>query len=216
MTNLTGQNPDADLITCNTGISSGILVGASGSVNSANSSWFAANNINAVLNVAFDVDDAVFSNTPASSLSSILFAKVGLVDTGPSPGYNTVNQVQTLIAAVYALDQLKTRGGPDYNVLVHCVSGGSRSVAVAALWMAQRLPLELVAQQTRFETALNAVRNCRGFGPAPYDPTNPNGGFNDGKPMAAHFYMAQSIDHTMTLFPSVGTGPATGWPSSLS
>lgn len=216
------QSYDANLITYNSGTSAGIYVGASSVVNSSNSLWFSQNNINGVLNVAFDVDDPVFNTSPAVNITSILFAKVGLVDTGPTPGYNTVNQAQTLIAAVYALDQLKSRGGWNFNVLVHCCSGGSRSVAVAALWMAQRLPIIPFSGQTRFETALNTVRNCRGYGPAPYDPTNPNaagspGGtpYSDGKPMAAHFYMAQAIDQNMNLFPSLGDWPPTGWPAKL-
>lgn len=207
---------DAQLITYNNGCSAGVYVGSSGVVTSANAAWFSSNCINGVLNVAFDVDDSTFNNSDMTLISSILFGKVGLVDTGPSPGYNTVNQAQTLIAAVYALDQLKTRGGANWNVLVHCVSGGSRSVAVAALWMAQRLPIVPTPNQTRFETALDLVRTARGFGSQPYDPTNPNAvGYGDGKPMVSHFYMGQAIDQTMALFPSMGTTPPTGWPKVL-
>lgn len=220
MSNLTNII-DAQLITYNNSISSGLYVGASSVVSPANKYWFESNHINGVLNVAFDVDDSTFNNSDLQYISSILFCKVGLVDTGPSPGFNTVNQLQTLIAAVYVLDQLKTRSGSQWNVLVHCVSGGSRSVAVAALWMAQRLPIELVPNQTRFETALNFVRKSRGLGSQPYDPTNPNarpdGGFyDDGKPMASHFYAAQAIDQSMALFPSMTTLPPTGWPNNLS
>lgn len=213
----TEASVDAQPITYNNGCSTGVYVGSSGVVTSANEAWFASNSINGVLNVAFDVDDPTFNNTNMTLISSILFGKVGLVDTGPSPGYNTVNQAQTLIAAVYALDQLKTRAGADWNVLVHCVSGGSRSVAVAALWMAQRLPIVTAPNQTRFETALDLVRTARGFGSQPYDPTNPDAvGYSDGKPMASHFYAGQSIDQTMALFPSTGFTPPTGWPDILS
>lgn len=207
---------DANLVTYNNGVSSQVYVGASSSVASANAPWFTANSINGVLNVAFDIDDTPFNNSDPTQLTTILFAKVGLVDTGPSPGYNIVNQAQTLIAAVYQLDQLLTRAGPGYNVLVHCASGGSRSVAVAALWMAQRLPITPASGQTRFATALNAVRTARNFGTTPYDPTNPDApNFPDGKPMAAHFYAAQAIDQTMALFPSLGSTAPAGWPASF-
>lgn len=206
---------DIDLITYNSNVSTGLYVGASSAVSSDYAEWYKDKSINGVLNVAFDVDDTPFSNTDMTAIASILFAKVGLVDTGPSPGYSTVNQVQTLIAAVYVLDQLKTRSGPNFNVLVHCASGGSRSVAVAALWMSQRLSIEPAAYQTRFETALNAVRASRNLSDNPYDPTKPDGSYNDGKPMASHFYMAQSIDQTMQLFPSSGTRASTGWLGSL-
>lgn len=215
MTTVQQTSPDASLILCN-GQSAGLYVASSGAVNAQYAGWYAANAINGVLNVAFDIDDTPFSNTYPTQIDSILFAKVGLVDTGPYPGYTTVNQVQTLMAAVYTLDQLKTRAGTGYNVLVHCASGGSRSVAVAALWIAQRFPFERQVGQTRFETALNFVRSSRGISTAPYDPTNPNApDYNDGKPMASHFYMAQSIDQTMQLFPDQGTNPPIGWPAVL-
>lgn len=209
---------DAQSITYNDNVPAGIFVGSSGVVSADNLGWFAQQRINGILNVAFDVDDPVFAQlSPPSCLGAIQFAKVGLVDTGPSPGYNTPNQAQTFVAAVYMLDQLKTRAGTRHNVLVHCASGGSRSVAVAALWMAQRLPIAPFAGQTRFETALNTVRRCRHLGSQPYDPTNPappNSG--EGKPMASHFYMAQTIDQTMSLFPSSGTSAPIGWPGQLS
>lgn len=228
----TNYSVDANQIYYNDQQSAGIFVGASSAVSAYNLSWFTANNINGVLNVAFDVDDTVFSaptppppppppNLPAvpavASTACIQFAKVGLVDTGPFPGFSQPNQAQTLVAAVYMLDQLKTRAGTACNVLVHCASGGSRSVAVAALWMAQRLPIAPVSGQTRFQTALNAVRQSRHLGSQPYDPTQPDApDFNDGKPMASHFYMAQAIDQTMNLFPSSGTSAASGWPPFLS
>lgn len=207
---------DANPILFNLNQFTGIFVGSSGAVSSDNEKWFKHHRINGVLNVAFDIDDHPFNNAESANISSIQFAKVSLVDTGPAPGYSTVNQAQTLIAAVQMLDQLKTRAGADYNVLVHCASGGSRSVVVAALWMAQRLPIEPVLHQTRFETALNSVRHSRRLGSQPYDPTNPNaGGYGDGKPMASHFYMAQTIDQTMNLFPLLGTSVPIGWPTQL-
>lgn len=185
----------------NNGAPTGLYVGASSVVNLANQAYLQSCQINAILNVAFDCDD----NPSQFSGSPFEFAKVGLVDTGPSPGKPLINQAEAMIAAVSMLDQLQTRCGGESggNVLVHCISGGSRSVAVAALWMAQRLPISPQPGQTRFMTAIDLVRKARGFGSAPYDPTDPDApNYPDGKPMAALFYLAQAIDETVTMFPS--------------
>ena len=198
----------------NNNVASGIYVGDKGAARQSYLKALKKANIHGILNVAFDIDDDAFEDN-----GWILeFAKVGLLDSGPDPGKVETNQAGTMVAAVYMLDQLVTRvcSKPGDGVLVHCASGGSRSVTVAALWMAQRLPLTPNKGQTRFMTAINAVRNARGLGMGkrniPYNPTNPNYGnpdpnarddmWDDGKPMAALFYLGQALDESSDLFPS--------------
>jgi len=155
----------------------------------------------------------------------MFFSKVGLCDTGPYPGSSVNNTTQTMIKAVQAIDQLFTAVSSEKNpkILVHCWSGGSRSVTVAALWIAQRLDYAPTPGQTRLMTAINMVRKCRqlGYGNPynpiqvylPYNPTNPDASgspgspYPDGKPMAAVYELAQQIDNTITIPMGKGTPP---------
>jgi hypothetical protein len=179
--------------------------------------------VHGILNVALDNYDPGFQ-TNGYLLN---FSKVGLCDTGPRPGSSKKNDPATMIKAVQAVDQLLAAAASEDSpqVLVHCWSGGSRSVTIAALWIAQRLQYEPASGQTRFMTAINMVRKCRqlGFGNpydsshpyTPYDPSDadasgtPGNPYPDGKPMAAVFDMAQSIDESQEI--PVGTGPAPSW-----
>lgn len=79
-----------------------------------------ANSINAVLNVAFDLDVPAYKN--------IEYEKVGLID---GPG----NEVTTLIASVYMLEQLLQRHD---KVLVHCHAGHSRAPMVVCTYLAYK------------------------------------------------------------------------------
>ncbi len=200
------------------GNSSGLWVGNSNSALEGDFSIIKENNIYGILNVALDNDDAAYSE----SGYALNFSKVGLCDTGPYPGSSCKNSPKTLILAVQAIDQLMAESSSlqDRRVLVHCWSGGSRSVTIAALWIAQRREYTPTSGQTRFMTAINMVRKCRGLGfgtnhtYVPYDPKHPdkNGNgprYSDGKPMAAVFDLAQKIDIDHPDI-TVGTGTPPG------
>ncbi|WP_452603293.1 hypothetical protein [Pontimicrobium sp. MEBiC06410] len=101
-----------------------------------------------VLNVAYDLDDntTVLQGSPITkngiTYLPMQFDKVGLID---GPG----NEITTLIAALYAADQLlefpsleEQQTIPKMvnfyqqgNLLIHCYDGGSRSVTVTALYI---------------------------------------------------------------------------------
>jgi hypothetical protein len=117
------------------------------------------NQIAAVLNVAYDENDAVdlqipFSDPEVDKRTALPFElsnnekyylnqlnKVGLVD-------GNENKIETLLAAVYEADQLLNFPSPEAqkadgmvnfyaqgNLLIHCHDGGSRSVTIAALYL---------------------------------------------------------------------------------
>lgn len=200
--------------------STGLWVGDTNSAHASNLDAIKENKIHGVLNVALDNYDADFP----SKKYLLNFSKVGLCDTGPLPGSTKANSKETVIKAVQAIDQLRALSGSEasQNVLVHCWSGGSRSVMIAALWIAQRLHFEPAPGQTRFATAINIVRKCRGLGwnPSrthytPYDPSDPDAKgdgsgdqYPDGKPMAALYYLGQEIDETCTIPIGEGVPPS--------
>merc|ERR1711991_85897 len=125
--------------------------------------------ITAVLNVAWDLDIAYPSSAYTGNmedfnehLDNLQYAKVGLVDgDGNPPG--------SLAAAVLALSTfLNPREGLDDKdkttfpqpvnaVLLHCHSGQSRSVTVAALY------LTLTGSYSTYKTALAHVKAARGL-----------------------------------------------------
>merc|ERR1711991_649816 len=125
--------------------------------------------ITAVLNVAWDLDIAYPSSAYTGNmedfnehLDNLQYAKVGLVDgDGKPPG--------SLAAAVLALSTfLNPREGLDDKdkttfpqpvnaVLLHCHSGQSRSVTVAALY------LTLTGSYSTYKTALAHVKAARGL-----------------------------------------------------
>ena len=130
-----------------------------------------ANYVTGVLNVAYDVDDipegvdgvkvhAPDPNRPspprpAGFQPAVLyhqqqFAKVGLIDGTGNP-----SGIMGLAAAVYMAEQLfcfpsadgacppLVHGYPRGNLLIHCWSGGSRSVTVAALYVWYKFGVQL-------------------------------------------------------------------------
>ena len=126
-----------------------------------------ANSITAVLNVAWDLDiryrlEDYTGNVDDDDepLNQIQYEKVGLVD---GPG----NPPQAMAAAILALHTyMQPRVGlksddaakypqPVQNVLVHCHSGQSRSVTVAALY------LTLTGAYSAYDTALAVVKSKR-------------------------------------------------------
>lgn len=201
----------------------GLYVGDSTSAGEGYLPYLKDASIHGILNVALDNYDKAFKPKGYT----LNFSKVGLCDSGPYPGSIKMNTPETMIKAVQAIDQLflAAQSETDPQVLVHCWSGGSRSVTVAALWIAQRLQYTPTSGQTRLMTAINIVRKCRqlGFGNpynssgayTPYDPNNPdasgtpNNPYSDGKPMALVFELAQEIDNTVKI--AVGTGPPPSW-----
>jgi len=205
-----------------TGNSTGLYVGDTNSAIESNTLELKTANVHGILNVALDNFDTSFP-TPGYTL---LFSKVGLCDTGPYPGSSVHNTAKTMIKAVQAIDQLfgAVSSENDPKILVHCWSGGSRSVTVAALWIAQRLRYTPTSGQTRLMTAINMVRKCRqlGYGNPydsiqsylPYNPSSPDASgtpenpYPDGKPMAAVYELAQQIDNTMTIPIGKGKPPS--------
>lgn len=106
------------------------------------------------------------------------FAKVGLID-----GYGNIPNQMAVIAAVYMADQLftfPTDGSDVYvcpplinqyqrgNLLIHCWSGRSRSVTVAALYIWYKFGIELKDPKlTSFSQVYDMVKTGRD------DSTNP-------------------------------------------
>ena len=101
--------------------------------------------IDAVLNVAFDLDISYYRQIPPSYHKfQIEYQKVGMID-----GYG--NQPTALIAAVYMLDELL---GRHRTVLVHCHAGVSRSSTVVATYLAHK-------DGINFDEAIELVRSKR-------------------------------------------------------
>ncbi len=200
-----------------TGTSTGLYVGNSHSASSSEFPDVVNANIHGILNVALDDPEVGYPTT-----SYLLnFSKVGLCDTGPYPGSTKKNSRETMIQAVQAIDQLFAEAESQKNakILVHCWSGGSRSVTIAALWISQRLDYTPTPGQTKFATAINMVRRCRKFGLGcppnhssytPYNVNDPDFSgtpglpYTDGKPMAALYKMAQEIDTSVCI--AIGKG----------
>jgi len=128
-----------------------------------------AYNISAILNVAWDLDIRYPSAAYVGDFNdfnenlNFQYNKVGLVD-------GTGNTKGALIAAVNVLHQLLTPRSllskdantypqPVRNVLVHCHSGQSRSVTVAALYLFHEFP----SQFRTYTDALNYVKARRGL-----------------------------------------------------
>ncbi len=123
-------------------------------------------NISGILNVAWDLDirydaaDYVGDVESFDERLEIEFAKVGLVD-------GLSNLPATVAAAVLFLHQMRTQNmsamlpkdqntfPPIRNILVHCHSGQSRSVTVAALY------LFYSGSFSSFQDALDSVKNAR-------------------------------------------------------
>ncbi len=82
--------------------------------------------IDAVLNVAYDLDISYFDSSQYTYRFDIEYHKVGLID-------EEGNQATTLAAAVYILAQLLERRN---KVLVHCHAGISRSSTVVSTYLA--------------------------------------------------------------------------------
>lgn len=144
-----------------------------------------------VLNVAYDLDDQpqgdAYSHPlledphrPApSELGQVQelsryqqqFAKVGLID-----GYGNIPNEMSVLAAVYMAEQLFTfdPDAPDVcpplvnryqrgNLLIHCWSGKSRSVTVAALYIWYKFGVQLNdTSLTSFADVYNMVKTKRG------------------------------------------------------
>lgn len=136
-------------------------------------------NISAILNVAWDLDIRYpFENYTGSIEDdnehlNMQYNKVGLVD-------GTGNQPATLVSAMLMLSQLltpreleeKDKGTypqPVQNVLVHCHSGHSRSVTVAALYLYYTNPDTF----RNYEEALLFVKSKRGVLKDPTVPEPP-------------------------------------------
>ncbi len=99
------------------------------------------------------------------------FAKVGLID-----GYGNIPNHMAVIAAVYMADQLMTfpYGGEAVcpplrnvytrgNLLIHCWSGGSRSVTVAALYIWYKFGVQLQDPSLKsFSEVYDTVKSLRG------------------------------------------------------
>eukprot|EP01095_Lingulamoeba_sp_RSL-Kostka_P004035 TRINITY_DN15126_c0_g1_i1.p1 TRINITY_DN15126_c0_g1~~TRINITY_DN15126_c0_g1_i1.p1 ORF type:complete len:197 (+),score=50.47 TRINITY_DN15126_c0_g1_i1:86-676(+) len=134
-----------------------------------NVSLLTANNITAVLNVAWDLDiryDAKYYVGDMSDDNEHLqfqYNKVGLVD-------GTGNKESMLIAGMEAVDQfastriLQSKDQPTYpqpvqNILVHCHSGHSRSVTITSLYLSFYFP----EQYPSYESALAFVKAQRGI-----------------------------------------------------
>lgn len=155
-------------------------------------------NILGVLNVAYDLDDQPLDDeypqglapdpfrpapVPVSAAAAPLqryrqqFAKVGLID-----GYGNLAQNMSILAAVYMADQLFTfpPGKPcpalvnQYergNLLIHCWSGRSRSVTVAALYIWYKFGVQLGDPKlTSFAQVYDQVKTARGDSTSPVSP----------------------------------------------
>jgi len=135
-----------------------------------------ANNITAVLNVAWDLDISYPVPNYVGNMADhdehlrIQYTKVGLVD-------GTGNLPSSLAAAVMMLKQhltpriLEGKDSPTYpqpvqNVLVHCHTGRSRSVTIAALYIYYAYP-ELFST---YDIAVNFVKERRGIANNPSVP----------------------------------------------
>jgi len=104
-----------------------------------------SNGIDAVLNVAYDLDISYFEFYHEKEYKfEVEYQKVGLID---GPG----NKPSTFAAAVYMLDQLLERHD---KVLVHCHAGVSRSASVVATYLSQ-------VNGISFEEAINLVKEKR-------------------------------------------------------
>ncbi len=137
-----------------------------------------------VLNVAYDLDDKPTFSEPQPPpkwrfSTQVQYAKVGLID-----GTHNPTGIMGLAAAVYMADQLwcfpkKDVPCPpllnvyptDGNLLIHCYSGKSRSVTVAALfiwykWGATGMDPNL----TSFQATYAMVKEARGDSTQPWTP----------------------------------------------
>lgn len=86
--------------------------------------------IDAVLNLAYDLDISYYDTVPPSChrFHQLEYQKIGLID---GPG----NQPTALAAAVYMLDELL---GRNQIVFVHCHAGVSRSATVVATYLSHK------------------------------------------------------------------------------
>ncbi len=101
--------------------------------------------IDAVLNVAYDLDISYYDQVPPSHHKfQVEYQKVGMID-----GYG--NQPTALIAAVCMLDELL---GRHRTVLVHCHAGVSRSSTVVATYLTHKSGIS-------FDDAIEFVRSKR-------------------------------------------------------
>jgi len=136
------------------------------------------NQIAAVLNVAYDENDAEdlqipFSDPAVDKRAALPFelasnekyylnqlTKVGLVD-------GNENDIETLLAAVYEADQLLNFPSPEVqkadgmvnfyaqgNLVIHCHDGGSRSVTVAALYLYYKF---FIQTETTFQEVYKSI-----------------------------------------------------------
>ncbi|MEP0264103.1 hypothetical protein [Dokdonia sp.] len=153
-------------------------------------------NITSILNVAYDVNDSellqllpelnatkktveITEKDGKIKNESVLIytrqlAKVGLID---GPG----NTMMTLVAAVYMAEQLlffpseeeqiyeygMTNIYPKGNLLIHCHSGGSRSVTITALYIYYRFYATQEGNTVTFEEIYKQIVCYRSKGGAP-------------------------------------------------
>jgi len=103
-----------------------------------------ANDITAVLNVAYDLDLRLPNLDSSPYRFAIEYHKVGLID-----GFG--NEATTLAAAVYMLAQLLER---HKKVFVHCHAGISRSTTVVSVYLAE-------TERISFNDAVAIVRTQR-------------------------------------------------------
>ena len=103
-----------------------------------------ANDITAVLNVAYDLDIRYPNFDSSPYRFAIEYHKVGLID-------GAGNEATTLAAAVYMLAQILDR---HKKVFVHCHAGISRSTTVVSLYLAE-------TERISFNDALAIVQTQR-------------------------------------------------------
>lgn len=198
--------------------------------------------IRGVLNVAYDLDDQPpgdeykqelladpnrpSPNVPQEAKLAKLqrykqqFAKVGLID-----GYGNITNHMAVIAAVYMAEQLFNfpPGGDnvcpplvnDYergNLLIHCWSGRSRSVTVAALYIWYKFGVELKDPKlSSFSQVYDEVKRRRGDSLDPISDqskmicnSSNSTGFTETPPTCGMQEAAFTIvDTYATLFPAI-------------
>ena len=103
-----------------------------------------ANDITAVLNVAYDLDIRYPNFDSSPYRFAIEYHKVGLID-----GFG--NEATTLAAAVYMLAQILERHN---KVFVHCHAGISRSTTVVSVYLAE-------TERISFNDAVTIVQTQR-------------------------------------------------------